>query len=144
MIIGLANECDVALTQQVGTYDTVLSTGRIDQDVSGGVEGRLGWIMPNCCNAIDVTYWGIYPDNQSASILASNYAGGIRRRWARTSTRRGTTTAPPTRACILDVLHRRHQECRSRTRFTMEGELPRQHLRLGVVPDGSACGDCNG
>lgn len=78
LVLGRANQCNDAISQQVGTYETVLGTGRAEQDWSGGVEGKIGWVMPNYCNAIELGYWGIYPDNQSASIHAPDYAGGVR------------------------------------------------------------------
>ena len=37
-----------------------------------------GYVLPNCCCAVGVTYWGLYPSDQSAYVNAPNYANPIR------------------------------------------------------------------
>jgi hypothetical protein len=146
LVLGRANQCNTAISQQVGTYETVLTTGAANQDWAGGVEGRIGWIMPNCCNAIELTYWGIFPDNQMGSIHAPDYAGGIR----------------PILGANLDQVYYDdgmvnqsvqswmttttgiHYISRTFSYNNVEANFLGNTYAWGVVPYGAGCGNCNG
>lgn len=55
----------------------LLRTDEVDMDWSGGVEASIGrWF--NCGqNALEVTYWGIYPDAEQRSLFAADLVGNL-------------------------------------------------------------------
>jgi hypothetical protein len=77
LFMGRANQCYRPVTLDSGTMQNVLSTNAVEQDWSGGFEVGAAWIMPNCCNAISIGYWGLFPTNQRAALDAANTVGGI-------------------------------------------------------------------
>jgi hypothetical protein len=78
LVMGRANQCCRPLSLDSGTLQNVMGTSNANQDWSGGFEVGAAWIMPNCCNALSVSYWGLFPTNQSAYVNAANYGAGIR------------------------------------------------------------------
>jgi hypothetical protein len=77
LVLGRAGQCGHVLTQQAGVYDTILDSSGTNQQWSGGFEVGGGIILPNCCNAIGVTYWGLFPSNQGDWINAADYGGNL-------------------------------------------------------------------
>jgi hypothetical protein len=78
LIMGRTNQCYRPVTIDSTTLQNVMSTSDVEQEWSGGFEVGAAWIMPNCCNALSVSYWGLFPDNQQAYVNAANYATGVR------------------------------------------------------------------
>jgi hypothetical protein len=78
LVMGRTNQCDRPVTLDATTLQNVMTTSNAEQNWSGGFEVGAAWIMPNCCNAISASYWGLFPSNQQAYVNAANYAGGIR------------------------------------------------------------------
>jgi hypothetical protein len=78
LVMGRANQCDRPVTVDAGTLQTVMSTNNAEQNWSGGFEIGTAWIMPNCCNALAVNYWGLFPSDPSSYVNAANFSGGIR------------------------------------------------------------------
>lgn len=77
LVMGRANQCDRPVSQDAITLQSILSTNDAGQDWSGGFEAGGAWIMPNCCNAIAVNYWGLFGGHQTATVNAADYPGGI-------------------------------------------------------------------
>jgi hypothetical protein len=147
LVMGRSNQCEKALSQVIGTYDTWLNTADARQQWAGGFEGRLGFVMPNCCNAFEATYWGIYPSRQEAAIFGSDFSSGIR----------------PIMGANLDQLHYNdgfgttydvqqwmtntsgiHYLERTYEFHNVEANFLGNTYAWGVVPFGAACADCAG
>ena len=56
--------------------DSILSTDFGMDDYAGGAEARIGKYL-NDCWAIEGVYWGIYPDDDEATLLRSSLAGDL-------------------------------------------------------------------
>ena len=78
LILRRADSCDHPLSLDAGTLQNVMGTDDARQRTAGGFEVGGAWIMPNCCNAISVGYWGLFPSDQMAYVNAANYSGGLR------------------------------------------------------------------
>jgi hypothetical protein len=70
-----ANKFNVSF--DTGGPNTVLCSCYTDQRLSGGFE-VTGGRMFNCgCNALAVTYWGLYPSDQTAQVYGSDMVGNL-------------------------------------------------------------------
>jgi hypothetical protein len=80
LILGRANQSNHNLSRSVDNYTTELTTKDAGQQYAGGFEIGLSRLL-GCdgCNAIQFTYWGLYPSDESAMRMAGNYPpGGLR------------------------------------------------------------------
>jgi Putative beta barrel porin-7 (BBP7) len=74
LYMGRANQTRYSVTQDINTYNTIMTTEDAGQDFAGGFETRLGRLLGcNGCNAFEIGYWGIFPSDQSASRQAGGY-----------------------------------------------------------------------
>jgi len=77
LLMGRANQCDRPVTLDAGTLQPIMNTNNAEQNWSGGFEVGTAWIMPNCCNALAVNYWGLFPSDPSSCSCGPNVSGGI-------------------------------------------------------------------
>jgi len=68
---------DVNMSFDTGGPNTVLCTCDTDMDLTGGFEITAGRAFNNGCNALAVTYWGLYPSDRSATAYGSNMVGNL-------------------------------------------------------------------
>ena len=57
--------------------DTVICSCHNDMDYSGGFEITAGRTFNCGCNALAVTYWGLYPSDQEENAFGSNMVGNL-------------------------------------------------------------------
>jgi hypothetical protein len=79
LIMNRANQSRHSLTQDLNTYTTIMGTENATQQLAGGFEVNMGRLIGcNGCNAVQLTYWGLFPSGESAMVDAPNYpANGI-------------------------------------------------------------------
>jgi len=147
LVLGRANQGDHALTQEApGSYNTILSTNDANQDWAGGFEARAGWIMPNCCNAIEIGYWGLFPEDQVDYVNADNYTG-IRPALGVNHDQVWYDDGQGTNQSVYDWMSTAtgtHYITRSFDFHSVEANFLGNTYAWGVVPYGASCGGCNG
>lgn len=77
LIFNRDNDDDVFLTFQTADGEPLLTSRSAEMDWSGGFETRLGRYFNCGRNAIEATYWGIFPGDQQATALAANALGDL-------------------------------------------------------------------
>lgn len=146
LILGRANQCDRPVSIDSTTLQNVMSTNNVEQDWSGGFEVGAAWIMPNCCNALSVSYWGLFPTNQSAYVNAANYATGVRPALAnidRLAYNDGTTTDDVFN--WMTTASGAHRVAMGQNYNNVEINFLGNTQAWGLTPFGSGCsGGCNG
>ncbi len=147
LILGRANQSNHTISQEGISYDTILGTDAASQDVSGGFEAGFGYILPNCCNAIGVTYWGLYPDDQMASVSAPNYMNPIRPALGLNLDQVWYDDSQGNNRSVQDWMTTTtgiHYISRSFDYNSVEINLFGNTQAWGLVPFGAGCGGCNG
>jgi len=145
LVLGRAHLCDRPLTLDANSQQTVMGSDAASQKWAGGFETGAAWIMPNCCNAIAVNYWGLFPSCQGASVNATDYPSGIQPILGnidRLNYNDGTTTDT--------VFNRMTSSSGTQTICTMssynsvEVNFLGNTQAWGLTPFGAGCGGCNG
>jgi hypothetical protein len=74
LIMGRANQSNHNFSQNVNDYTTILTSKDAAQDYAGGFEASFGRLLGcDCNNAIQFTYWGLFPTDESARRMATGY-----------------------------------------------------------------------
>jgi hypothetical protein len=78
LVMTLDDNCGTNLSYE-STFSTgapLLSTNSADLTYGGGAEARIGRYLNNCWG-VEAAYWGFFPDDESASVNAADYAGNL-------------------------------------------------------------------
>lgn len=70
-----ANKFNVSF--DTGGPNTVICGCYTDMEVSGGFEATVGRTFNCGCNALAVTYWGLYPSDQEANAYGADMTGAL-------------------------------------------------------------------
>ena len=74
LIMSRANQSNHALSQDLNNYNTIMTTNDAAQQTAGGFDVGLARLLGcNGCNAFQLGYWGIFPQDQSAQRNAGGY-----------------------------------------------------------------------
>lgn len=77
LVFNRDNDDDVMLTFQTGDGEPLLTTRDAEMDWSGGFEARFGRYFNCGRNAIEASYWGIYPSAQTSTVFAAGALGDL-------------------------------------------------------------------